>query len=498
MTDHATATIARDANDLESALRAAQDAAGWLARTGPSERAALLKRIADGIDARADDFVETAHHETHLSEVRLRGELVRTVFQLRLFAAEVASGGHLDATIDHADPGWPMGPRPDLRRTRVPLGPVLVFAASNFPFAFGVAGGDTASAWADGCPVIAKAHSYQPGVADLFAAAVGTALEAAAAPAGVFAVVHGRELGTAALQDPRIRAAGFTGSLEAGRALFDLATGRPEPIPFYGELSSINPVFVTPAADAARSERIASEFAASYTLGAGQFCTKPGVLFVPRDSVLPERIVTALADVPAARLLHPALAASYAGNLQAVGAAPGVRVLSGSPQRDGDQPSPTLLEVDARELSAQPAAYLVECFGPAAVVVRYDDVDRLPELAALFDGQLTAGIQGEPEDATDSAVRALVAALEARAGRILWNGWPTGVTVSWAQQHGGPYPATTAPATTSVGVAAIGRFSRPVAYQDVPEALLPEELRETAPTGVRRRVDGAPVVIGPV
>ncbi|GAA4287950.1 aldehyde dehydrogenase (NADP(+)) [Georgenia daeguensis] len=472
--------------EVDELARAAAAAAPAWAAIAPADRAAALTAVADALDAARDELVPLAQQETHLPEGRLTGELKRTTFQLRLFAEVVTEGAYLDARIDHADPEWPMGAaRPDLRRVNEPLGPVLVFAASNFPFAFSVAGGDTASALAAGCPVLLKAHPGHPALSHRTGEFVVEALRAAGAPDGTFAVLFGVEAGTAALRHPAVRAAAFTGSQHAGRALFDIAAARPEPIPFYGELGSVNPTFVTPAAAGERADEIAAGFIASFTLGVGQFCTKPGILFVPRTSGLAERL--AAADLPAGGpMLNERLHAGYVDRLGELRAHPAVRVLAEGDDPLGDRPGPTVLATSAEDFRAATAELAGECFGPTALVVEYDDADELPGLATALEGQLTATIQGsEGDDVAD-----LVAALAGRAGRVLWNGWPTGVSVTHAQQHGGPYPATTAPATTSVGTAAITRFLRPVAYQDMPEQFLPQALREGNPLGIPRRVDG--------
>lgn len=481
-------TVPADTTDAEvdHLVRAAAAAApAWAART-PTDRAAALTAVADALDAARDGLVPLAGRETHLPEGRLAGELRRTTFQLRLFAEVVTQGAYLDARIDHADPDWPMGAaRPDLRRVNEPLGPVLVFAASNFPFAFSVAGGDTASALAAGCPVLLKAHPGHPRLSRRTGEIVVDALRGAGAPEGTFAVLHGLTAGTTALRHPDVRAAAFTGSQRAGRALFDIAAARPEPVPFYGELGSVNPAFVTPSAATQRAEQVAAGFVASFTMGVGQFCTKPGLLFVPRGSGFAERL--AGVELPAgARMLNERLHAGYVERLGELRAHPAVRVLAEGADPLGELTGPTVLATSAQDFRAAPAELAAECFGPTALVVEYDDVAELPALAATLEGQLTATIQGSAGD----DVADLVATLAGRAGRVLWNEWPTGVSVTHAQQHGGPYPATTAPTTTSVGTAAITRFLRPVAYQNMPEQFLPAALREDNPLGIPRLVDG--------
>ncbi|GLJ81263.1 aldehyde dehydrogenase (NADP(+)) [Microbacterium imperiale] len=451
------------------------------------ERGEALRAVADGLDARADDLVELAQRETHLAEGRLRGELRRTTFQLRLFTEVLAEGSWLDARIDHPDADYPMGaPRPDIRRQLEGIGPVLVFAASNFPFAFSVAGGDTASALAAGNAVVLKAHPGHPQLSALTGEIVIAALSAAGAPAGLFTVIHGTDAGVHALRAPQIRAAAFTGSIAGGRALFDIAMSRPEPIPFYGELGSVNPAFVTRSAAASRGAEIAEQFVASVTGSAGQLCTKPGVLFVPRGSGLVDALAAAALPEPAP-LLNEDIASGFRRAFERTADHEGVAVLAASPASDGPVPAPALLRADVAAVIADPETLVSEMFGPAALVVEYDEESQLVTAAELLDGQLTATLVA---DDSDEVARDLLPVLATKAGRVLWNQWPTGVSVTWAQQHGGPYPATTAVGTTSVGTAAMTRFLRPVAYQNVPDALLPEALRDANPLGIPRRVDG--------
>lgn len=470
---------------LDELLDAAVRAAGVLVRTSPRERAEWLDALADALDAHRDELVPLAVEESHLTPQRLGGELARTSFQLRLFADELRIGAYLRATIDHADPGWGMGPRPDLRRTVRPLGPVAVWAASNFPFAFSVLGGDTASALAAGSPVLLKTHPGHPALSAATGALAVEALRGAGAPDGVFALVNGVEIGRELIRDPRIRAGAFTGSLAGGRALFDLASSRPTPIPFFGELGSVNPSVVTRRGARDRSTEIAGGFASSLALGVGQFCTNPGVLLVPDDSAIVDEISRRLGDVPGAPMLTPGLAAAYANAVGELAGHPGVTLVAGSaePARD---PAPTLLATTVPALLAAPDELTRECFGPAALVVRYGSDAELLAAVAAFDGQLTTSVHG---DADEAIVPRLLELLAERSGRVLWNQWPTGVSVTHAMQHGGPYPATTS-IHTSVGTTAARRFQRPVAYQDAPAGLLPEALRDGNPLGIVRRVDG--------
>jgi NADP-dependent aldehyde dehydrogenase len=476
----------------EAILDRADAAARLLADTTPAERAIWLDAIADALDAASAGLVPVAAAETQLGTDRLSSELKRTTFQLRLFAGVLREGSFLGATIDHADPDWPPAPRPDIRRMLRAIGPVAVYAASNFPFAFSVAGGDTVSALAAGNPVVVKVHPGHPELSVEVADLVIATLRDGGAPDGTFGLVSGLETGRRLVADPRIRAAAFTGSLHGGRALFDLAVSRPDPIPFYGELGSLNPAFVTAAAAAERAELIADGFVASLSLGVGQFCTKPGVLFAPVDSGLPAMIAERIAAVAGAPMLNDRLRAGYGEMLADLAGRPGVAVLAGSATPEAD-PAPTALEVPAHTFLEQGSVLAVEVFGPAALIVRYRDDAELLACAASFDGQLTATIHGADGD---RVVPALLAELTERAGRVLWNGWPTGVAVTDAQHHGGPYPATTAVRETSVGTAAIERFLRPVAFQGLPDELLPPALRDANPWGLPRRIDGVLVAAG--
>ncbi|NAZ16054.1 aldehyde dehydrogenase family protein [Glutamicibacter soli] len=468
------------AEQLEQILQRAGLASAKWAQIPAAERARIIEQAAAALAEAGDTLVAMAMEETNLPEPRLRGELKRTVFQLGLFAETIRDGACFDARIDHADAQWPMGAaRPDLRRILIPVGPVLVFAASNFPFAFSVAGGDTASALAAGNAVVLKAHSGHPKLSQATASIFAAALEEAGAPKGLFSVIFGTASGSAAIEDPRIKAAGFTGSIPGGRALFDKASARPEPIPFFGELGSNNPVFVTSSAAAANAEEIVDQFIGSFTMGAGQFCTKPGTLVVPEDSNFTQ--ILASKELPAVhKLLNERIEAGYLQTLSQLKAHEGVEVLAQHPEAENDHIQPTLLVTTGEQLLTDPQALQEECFGPAALVVTYKDEAQLLEIASSFAGQLTATICGE----TGDDVAQLLVILQNKAGRVLWNQWPTGVSVTYAQQHGGPYPASTVSNSTSVGTAAIARFLRPVAYQGFPQDLLPAALQDDA-EGVR-------------
>lgn len=465
---------------LDKVLSSADEAREPFAALPAARRAEALRRVADTLDAAAGELVPMAHQETNLPvRPRLHHELERTTFQLRLLAETIVEGGHLEVVIDTPDTCWPAGGRPDLRRMLVPVGPVAVFAASNFPFAFSVAGGDTAAALAAGCPVVVKANPGHPLLSDRVGALVSEALLASGAPPGTFGVVHGVEEGRRLVQDPRIRAGAFTGSLAGGRALFDLACARPDPIPFYAEMGSVNPVFVTASAAAERAESIAEGYVASFTLGAGQFCTKPGLVFVSADEApaFESLVASALSDHAAEPLLNADVADRYATQLDALRAHPAVRELVAG--------TPTLLGCDAADFLAD-SDLLAECFGPVSMVVRYSSAEELLACARTFTGELAASVHGT---LSDESVAPLLALLTDRVGRVLWNGWPTGVAVTYAMHHGGPYPATFS-GHTSVGTTSLRRFLRPVVYQNMPQALLPEVLRDGNPLGVPRRIDG--------
>ncbi|MFC7343679.1 aldehyde dehydrogenase (NADP(+)) [Saccharopolyspora griseoalba] len=475
--------------ELDTALQRAADAAEPFGAQAPAERARQLRAVADALDAGAGELIPLAMAESNLGEGRLTGELKRTTFQLRLFAEVLDEGSYLQVTFDRADADFALGPKPDLRRMLLAVGPVLVFAASNFPFAFSVAGGDTAAALAAGCPVVLKGHPGHPELSVRTGEIVAEALRSAGAPEGAFSVVLGFEIGTAALQDERIKAAAFTGSVPAGRALFDIANSRPKPIPFFGELGSLNPVFAAPDAVANRGEEIAKGYVTSYSGNAGQLCTKPGLLFLPADHDLEGVLAEESEKVAAHKLLNERLHGGYCDRRASVTEVPGVRVLaegSADGSAAGDGAAPTLLTTDVDTLLANREALLEEVFGPLSIVVTYSSAEEARRAAEAFEGNLTATVHADESDTEFAG--GLVPLLRDRAGRLLFNGWPTGVAVSHAMQHGGPYPATTDARFTSVGTAAIDRFLRPVTYQNVPSALLPPALRDDNPWGVPQQV----------
>lgn len=480
MTDTITPTLT-----APEAAAAAANAAPLAAAASREERAGWLEAVADALDAAADEFVPVAMSESHLPEARLRGEVGRTSGQLRLFAAVLRDAGYLEVIIDHAKPAA-APPQPDLRRMLVPTGPVAVYSASNFPFAFSVAGGDTASALAAGCPVVVKAHSGHLELSRRTAAVVAVALADAGAPDGIFGLVQGTEAGRVLIQDPAITSGAFTGSLTGGRALFDLASARPTPIPFYAELGSVNPVVLTAAAVAERGGALAAGLVGSFTLGAGQFCTKPGVVFVPADADFEALVAAAMGSAQAAPLLNQRIVDGFGHGIGVLAEHPAVELIAGSrSDADAEAPAPLVLATTASSVIADPAALLAECFGPVTLLVRYDSDAELQAALAVLDGSLTGTIHA----ASGEDVSELVASLAPRVGRLLFGGWPTGVAVTWSQHHGGPWPATTS-IHTSVGATAIRRFLRPLTFQDAPESVLPPELQESNPLGVPRRVDG--------
>lgn len=436
-----TSRAETDGAALEGVLAAAAAAAAPLANTPVEVRGGALRAVADALDAAADELLSIASEETALPPPRLSGELARTTAQCRMFADGLEEGSWMDVIIDTADPQARPVARPDLRRMQLPIGPVLVFAASNFPFAFSVAGGDTASALSVGCPVVVKAHPGHPQTSDRTAALVLRALDAAGLPPGCFAVVHGQEAGVAALLDARIRAGSFTGSLHGGRALANLVASREEPIPFFAEMGSLNPVFASAAAVAARGSSIAEGYVSSFTLGVGQLCTKPGLLFLPRGHGLESDLVAAVGASAGGLMLMDRIHEGHESVRRDLVELPGVRVLARGAQEAADDRSvlATLLATDVATLLTLRERLLTECFGPTSIVVDYDGEDEALAAARAFRGNLTATLHAEPSEADFS--RRLSAELQQRAGRLVWNGWPTGVAVSWGIHHGGPYPA---------------------------------------------------------
>lgn len=463
-------------DDIDSAARGAEEAFasfGWSSR---EDRALLLEAIADEIEARAAAITAVGSAETGLPAGRLDGERGRTTGQLRLFADHIRDGSYLDRRHVPADPDRKPLPRPGLHLVQRPIGPVGVFGASNFPLAFSTGGGDTASALAAGCPVVVKGHPGHPATSELVAEAILAAIRRTGHHPGIFSLVQSdtNEAGEALVTHPLIKAIGFTGSLCGGRALFDLASRRPEPIPFYGELGSVNPVFVLPSAAAARVAEIARGWAASLTMGVGQFCTNPGVVVVPGEAadVFEAEAATVLSGISLQPMLSPGIAGAFARGSAHLGASNAVRTVVAASIEDRAA-KPGFYATDAETFLAN-ADLAEEVFGPAGILVRAAGDDEMLAVAKAMEGQLTATLQMDEADL--DLARRLMPILERKAGRILANGFPTGVEVSDAMMHGGPYPASTSASSTSVGTLAIRRFLRPVAYQDLPPALLPEDL----------------------
>lgn len=443
--------------------RAAVAAGAWVAS---DRRAEALEAIADALDARTEDLVAIADTETALGAERLTGEVARASGQFRLFAGVVRDGGYHEVVHTEA-----AGAAPDLRRRLRPLGPVAVFAASNFPFAFSVAGGDTASALAAGCPVIVKAHEGHPGTSNLTAEIIAGALEEAGVGANPFGVIHGVDAGLALLRHPLITAAGFTGSIPGGLALEKVCAERPVPIPFFGEMGAVNPVVVLPGAASGQRGELAEGYAGSLTLGAGQFCTNPGLLFVPDDPEILSSVSTAVGNSSGGPMLTEKIFRGYEASVAEAAAHPALSELaSGTPGEGPWGATPRVYTTSLKEFAADVPVLARERFGPAGLVVTYPSVDELLPVLAGMPGNLVGSLHAVPDDLADA--RRLVPVLEWIAGRVVYNGWPTGVAVVPAQHHGGPYPATTTAEHTSVGSAAITRWLVPVAYQNFPEELL--------------------------
>ena len=484
----ATDLEATSAAEVDRIAERAQQAAFEFAARGREGRARMLDAIADSLDAGRDVLVQTADEETGLGVPRLNGELSRSIFQFRLFAEALREGSYIEAMIDHATE-TALGAAPDLRRMLVPLGPVAVFGSSNFPFAFSVAGGDTASALAAGCPVVLKAHSSHPLTSLRSFEALASGLAGAGAPDGTIGLVFGQAAGSLLVAHPAIKAVGFTGSLAAGEALQSVINDRDEPIPFYGELSSLNPLVITANAAGARSAQIAQGLFTSFTGSAGQLCTKPGIAFVPTGEA-GDSLVEAIRDLVERAegqvLLNRRIFDAYQEISERLinrgGAVVAARTATAT-ATGGFLAAPTLLTTRATHMTDE---LTQECFGPLIVVARYENLEELDDAFRQLPNSLTATVHvedDEPELLTELTDR-----LAPRTGRIVYNGFPTGVRVSWAQHHGGPWPATNS-LHTSVGVTAIRRFLRPFVWQDAPQSVLPEELRD-GPVAVPRRLDG--------
>ncbi len=462
---------------VDEACKAAEEAFWSFGYASRADRAAFLRTAADEIEARGAEITEIGTQETGLPEARLNGERGRTTGQLRLFADHIEKGDYLDRRHDEALPDRQPLPRPDLKMVQRPIGPVAVFGASNFPLAFSTAGGDTAAALAAGCPVVVKGHSAHPGTGELAAQAIDAAVRKHGFHPGTFSLIQGgnRQVGQAVVTHPLIKAVGFTGSLAGGRALFDLCASRPEPIPFFGELGSINPMFLLPEAVKARGAQIAAAWAGSLTMGAGQFCTNPGLAILvngPEADAYVNAAVDALGGVAKQTMLTDGIADAYRDGVRKVHASAGVHELIGTSCQTREA-APYLFQTTGKAWLANETLGH-EVFGPLGIVVRVDSVDEMMEIARAIEGQLTCTLHLDDADADLGAK--LMPVLERKAGRILANGFPTGVEVCDAMVHGGPYPASTNFGATSVGTLSIRRFLRPVCYQNMPDALLPADL----------------------
>jgi NADP-dependent aldehyde dehydrogenase len=476
-------------DEVDGAAVAAASAYPTFRNLSASRRAQFLDAIASELEALNDDFIALVCRETALPTGRIQGERARTSGQMRLFATMLRRGDFYGARIDRALPDRQPLPRPDLRQYRTGLGPVAVFGASNFPLAFSTAGGDTASAFAAGCPVVFKAHSGHMATADYVADAITRAAKTTGMPDGVFSLLYG-SVGEALVKHPSIQAVGFTGSLRGGRALCDMAAARPQPIPVFAEMSSINPVLLMPEALMVRGDKIAAELSASVVLGAGQFCTNPGLVVgirSPEFSAFLERFVALMGEQPAQTMLNTGALKSYCHGLESLHANPGMTHLAGAAQT-GNQAQPQVFKADSSLLINGDELLQEEVFGPATIVVEVADHAQLLQALHGLRGQLTATLIAEDKELDTLAE--VLALLEQKVGRVLFNGYPTGVEVCDAMVHGGPYPATSDARGTSVGTLAIDRFLRPVCYQNCPDSLLPQALKNGNPLGINRLIDG--------
>ena len=480
--------------ELDLAVRLTAEAFDVYQRVSGRDRGAFLRTIAAKIESIAGAVIERAAQETALPLARLQGETARTCAQLRLFAQVAEEGSWVQARVDRADPERKPAPKPDIRSMLRPLGPVVVFGASNFPLAFSVAGGDTASALAAGNTVIVKAHGAHPGTSELVGRAVQESVRECGLPEGVFSLLHGSgpQVGTALMKHPLVKAGGFTGSRVAGRILMDVAASRPEPIPFYAEMSSTNPVFILPGALRERAEAIATGLHGSFTLGAGQFCTKPGMVFLPQGSdaaTLAKKLHQLVAASAPFHLLTKTIHSSYDSAIATRKTDASVRLIAEGPEASKDASfavSSVLFETDAASFLGSDLD--AEIFGPTTLLVQHSSRDQLLAIARGLEGHLTATIHGTEQDLLEFAD--LIGILENKVGRIVFNGFPTGVEVTHAMVHGGPYPSTSDGRSTSVGSQAIFRFTRLVCYQGFPDGALPDALKNANPLGVWRMLDG--------
>ena len=481
------------AAEVDLSAQLASEAFASYGRTSPQTRAAFLRAIAANLESIADELIDRVHNETALPKPRLQGETARTCHQLRLFAEVAEEGSWVGARIDRADPARKPAPKPDIRSMLRPLGPVAVFGASNFPLAFSVAGGDTVSALAAGNPVIVKAHPAHPGTSELVGRAIRASIRTSNLPEGVFSLLFdgGTQVGGALVTHPRVKAVGFTGSRHAGRALMDLAASRPEPIPFFGEMSSTNPVFVLPGALRERGEAIVTGLHGSFTLGAGQFCTKPGMVFLPQGAesqAFTQKLQKLVKESPDYHLLTAGIRSSYRSTVASRKAQGSVKSTTERTTAGSDlSVGAVLFETDASSFLSN-SGLDGEIFGPTTMLVQHSNREELFIIAHTLGGHLTATIHGTGQDLHDYAD--LIAILENKVGRLIFNGFPTGVEVTDAMVHGGPYPATSDGRSTSVGSLSILRFARPVCYQGFPDEVLPAELKDPNPLGIWRMIDG--------
>jgi NADP-dependent aldehyde dehydrogenase len=480
-------------SDVDAAAQLAWKAFAEYREWPAARRADLLRRIAERLEANANAIVDRANQETALPPARLQSELARTCFQLRLYGEAFVNGICAGARIDHADPNRKPQSKPDVRSMLRPVGPVVVFSATNFPLAYSVAGGDTASALAAGCPVIVKPNPGHPGTSEIVAKLVLQAANDAGAPDGIFSMIYGagHEIGIALVKHPLVKAVGFTGSRSGGRALMDAAAARSEPIPVYAEMASINPIFLLPSA-LKNAESLAAGLHSSVTLGVGQFCTCPGILFADRSAgseTLLQKLEALMSTTAPGTMITPNIRASYEKGIAHFTQTPGVRRAASVAvsETSGTQGGAALFATNAETFLKEPALQ-EEVFGPSTIVVQCDSREQMIEAAKKLEGQLTATIHGTPEELAEN--RELISILETKSGRLIFNGFPTGVEVCHAMTHGGPYPSTSDGRTTSVGTRAAERFLRPVSYQNFPDAALPDELKESNPLGILREVDG--------
>lgn len=475
--------------DLQKAVSLAAEAFQTYSKVDPKTRAKFLRTIAEKINAAGPDITPRMMAEAGLPEPRCEGERGRTVGQLNMFADLIEEGSWVDARIEHAQPDRAPIPKPDLRSMRRPLGPVAVFCASNFPLAFSVAGGDTASALAAGCPVVVRAHSAHAGTAEIVASAIQAAVIECEMPEGTFSMIFdsGIELGTALVTHPEIKAVGFTGSRSGGRALMDAAAARPEPIPVFAEMSSVNPIFILPGAMAERGEAIAQGLVGSVTLGAGQFCTCPGLVFGNTSEAFESTLQGGFNEAAPATMLHGGILNNFANGLKKLQGQNGVDTLAEVSSDESNKACPAILKSNAREFTSNPELS-AEIFGPSSLVIECGSEEDMIKAARSLEGQLTATVHGTDEELANAGE--LLQILEQKAGRVIINGFPTGVEVCSSMVHGGPYPATSDGASTSVGTGAILRYTRPVSFQSFPDSALPAELRDDNPAGIARLVNG--------